>query len=75
MKKEFNYRDVSPRSERIYNLLKNLDRASFLLKEGKYKNHQEMLEDLTVYESTQKEIQVQESYLKLEEMYYTGALV
>lgn len=74
MKREFNYRDVSPRSERIYRLQKTLDRASFLLKEGKYKNHQEMFEDLTVYDNTLKEIQVQESYLKLEEMYYTGTL-
>jgi hypothetical protein len=75
MKKDFNYQDISPRSERISKLYKRLDRASFLLKEGKYKSYSEMFEDLTVFENTQKEIEIQECYLKLEEMYYTGVLV
>lgn len=74
MKKDFNYQDISPRTEKINKLYKRLDRASFLLKEGKYKSHQEMFEDLTVFENTEKEIQIQQSYMKLEEMYYTGVL-
>lgn len=74
MRKEFRYRDISPRSERINKLKRKLERITSFLKENNYDNSSVLFEDLNIFLNTEKEIQIQESYLKLEEMYYNGDL-
>jgi hypothetical protein len=74
MRKEFRYRDISPRSERNNKLKRKLERITSFLKENNYDNSSVLFEDLNIFLNTEKEIQIQESYLKLEEMYYNGDL-
>jgi intein/homing endonuclease len=74
MKKDFSYKDNSPRFDKIIKLKRKLDKISSILKDTVYKNSSEMFEDLNSFLNTEKEIQIQESYMKLEEMYFNGEI-
>jgi hypothetical protein len=69
MVRDSSYPDLSPRAERISKLFRKLDRVSLTLRETKYENPKAMLNDLVIFESLEKEIQIQKSYQYLEENY------
>lgn len=54
------------RQERIKKLEAKLFRISNALRTYPYKNNSDILEDLTAFENTEKEIQIQKAYLLLE---------
>lgn len=56
------------RLERIEKLRKKLLRVENALKNFPYTNKKHILEDVAVYEEIEKEIQIQESYQKLESL-------
>ncbi|MDB4330144.1 hypothetical protein N9948_00230 [bacterium] len=70
MRKELTFKDVSQRTDRIYNLERKLNSFSKRLKETKYDLISEMIDDLSIYENLEKEIQIQKCYFQMEEIYW-----
>lgn len=70
MKKETSYRDFSPRTDRINKLGRKLEKFNALLKDSKYSDSSVMLQDLSMFLATEKEIEIQKSYLQIEDSYW-----
>lgn len=54
------------RKERIVKLQKKLERIQNALTHYRYTNSRDILEDLAAFEKTEKEIQIQDCYRKIE---------
>lgn len=57
---------LSPRTERIQKLTDKLNRIGTALIEYPYTNQNDIIEDWAAFEATEKELQIQQSYLLLE---------
>lgn len=71
MVKNVEFKDVSPRSFKINQLQKRLEKVTETLKRG-YTNTALMLRDLGTFEFLEKEIEIQKCYRDLEESYWNS---
>lgn len=57
---------LSPRTERIQKLTDKLNRIGTALIEYPYTNQKDIIEDWSAFEATEKELQIQQSYMMME---------
>lgn len=71
-RKELTFRDLTPRADIVSKLERKRERFARRLKETKYESTSDMFDDVVIWEGIQKEIEIQECYMQMEEKYWNS---